>query len=454
MFAALPGGHHHGLDFAAEAAARGAVAIVSDRPSDILPTVVVADPRRLLGPLASWIYGHPSTALDLYGVTGTNGKTSTAYLLDAGLGATGLRTAMISGITVRGPYGAVAAVRTTPEACDLQQTLAAYTRARVDAVAMEVSSHALAQHRTDGTFYQVAAFTNLGRDHLDFHPTMEAYYATKARLFTPEHCAMAVIGIDDDYGRRLASKVRVPHLTFSSRSPTADVYADKVEADHRGTSFTLHYANGSVPVRLRLLGAHQVDNALAAVAALQARGIDVASAIAGIEALDTVPGRLERIDTGQPFLAFVDYVHNTSGQRRLFPYLRSLAPDGGKIIAVIGATGARDPGKRAPLGYTAAGFADIVIVTDESPLADAPAALRQDVATGARRAARADVLVCPDRADAIRTAVAVAGPGDIVLVAGRGHDSVLDYDGEKISFDDRTVLHEALLEQARHRTIQ
>lgn len=447
IYAALPGGHRHGIEFAAEAASRGAVAMISDRASQILPTVVVADPRRVLGRLASWIYHDPSTALDLYGVTGTNGKTSTAYLLEAGLAATGLQTGIISGITVRGPNGSRTARRTTPEACELQQTLAAFTSARVDAVAMEVSSHGLAQHRIDGTYFQVAAFTNLGRDHLDFHPNMEDYFAAKARLFTPEHCAMAVIGIDDDYGRRLAASVSVPHLTFSAHSPAADVYADNVNADQWGTSFTVHLGDGPVPIRLRLLGIHQVDNALAAVAALWARGVDLQSAIPGLEGLNTVPGRLERIDAGQRFLAFVDYVHNTSGQRRLFPYLRSLSPEG-KIIAVIGATGGRDPGKRAPLGYTAASFADLVIVTDESPFFDDPADLRNGVAAGARQAQHADVTVCPDRSTAISNAVSVACPGDIVLVAGRGHDPVLDYRGAKVTFDDRTALHEALLKHA------
>ncbi|MEN0137234.1 MAG: UDP-N-acetylmuramoyl-L-alanyl-D-glutamate--2,6-diaminopimelate ligase [Rhodococcus sp. (in: high G+C Gram-positive bacteria)] len=443
IYAALPGRHRHGIEFAAEAASRGAVAMLSDLESDVLPTIVVGDPRRVLGPLASWVYGDPSEAFDVYGVTGTNGKTSTVYLLDAGLRAAGTAAGMMTGITVRGPGGSRTATRTTPEACELQQTLAAFAEQRIGAVAMEVSSHGLALHRIDGTSFRVGVFTNLARDHLDFHPDMDAYFAAKARLFDPRHCAAAAIGIDDEFGRRLAATVAVPRLTFSSRTTAADIHASGVHADEGGTSFTLHGAGDRTSVRLRLLGVHQVDNALAAISALVVRGVDPGAAIAGIENLDTVPGRLEAVDAGQPFLAFVDYMHNTAGQRRLFPYLRSLTV--GRVIAVVGATGERDPGKRAPLGATAARFADTVVVTDESPYSEDAQRLREDVARGARSGGNADVLVVPDRTEAIAAAVTLAGPGDVLVVAGRGHDRVQAYGPRRRVFDDRIALHEALL---------
>lgn len=442
VYAALPGRHRHGIEFAGEAAARGAVAMLSDRGSDVLPTIVVDDPRRALGPLAAWVYGNPSEALDVYGVTGTNGKTSTAYLLDAGLRAAGVGTGMMTGIAVRGPNGSRTATRTTPEACELQQTLAAFAEHRIGAVAMEVSSHGLALHRIDGTSFRVGVFTNLARDHLDFHPDMDAYFAAKARLFEPGRCAAAAVGVDDEFGRRLAATVTVPRVTFSSRTTAADFHASAVHADEGGTSFTLHGAGARKPVRLRLLGVHQVDNALAAIAALAVRGVDLDSAVAGIESLDTVPGRLEAVDAGQPFLAFVDYMHNPAGQRRLFPYLRSLTR--GRVIAVVGATGERDPGKRVPLGATAARFADTVIVTDESPYSDDAQRLREDVARGAL-SGDAEVLVVPDRAEAIVAAVTLAAPGDVVVVAGRGHDRVQAYGPRRRVFDDRIALHEALL---------
>ncbi|MFC0452501.1 UDP-N-acetylmuramoyl-L-alanyl-D-glutamate--2,6-diaminopimelate ligase [Rhodococcus jostii] len=446
LYAALPGQHRHGVAFAAEAASHGAVAVLSDRECGVLPTIVVDDPRRALGPLASWIYGDPSGSLDVYGVTGTNGKTSTAYLLDAGLRAAGVAAGLVTGITVRGPNGSRTAIRTTPEACELQQTLAAFTEQGTDAVAMEVSSHGLALYRIDGTFFRVGLFTNLARDHLDFHPDMDAYFAAKARLFDPGRCATAAIGIDDEFGRRLAAAVTVPRLTFSSTTVAADIHASAVHADEGGTSFTLQGAAERKSVRLRLLGVHQVDNALAAISALAARGVDLDAAIAGMENLDTVPGRLEAVDVGQPFLAFVDYMHNTAGQRRLFPYLRSLTR--GRVFAVVGATGERDPGKRAPLGATAACFADTVIVTDESPYSEDAGRLREDVARGARAGGDAEVLVVPDRAEAILTAVGLAGPGDVVVVAGRGHDPVQEYGGHRRVFDDRVALREALLRLA------
>ncbi|EME23070.1 UDP-N-acetylmuramoyl-L-alanyl-D-glutamate--2,6-diaminopimelate ligase [Rhodococcus triatomae] len=443
LYVALPGRRHHGAQFTAEAVSRGAVAMLSDRISAVLPTVVVREPRRVLGPLAAWIHGNPSATLEVYGVTGTNGKTSTAYLLDAGLRTAGVPTGLITGVGIRGDGRARPATRTTPEACELQQTLATFVETRLAAVAMEVSSHGLALNRVDGTDFRVGVFTNLARDHLDFHTDMDTYFAAKARLFAPGRCGAAAIGIDDDFGRRLAATALVPHLTFSTATTAADICASGIHADESGTSFTLHGVGPARTVRLRLLGAHQVDNALAALTALAVRGgIELDAVIEGIEHLSAVPGRLERVDAGQPFLAFVDYMHNTAGQRRLFPYLRSLSR--GHLIAVVGATGGRDPGKRGPLGSTAATFADTVIVTDESPHSDDAAQLREDVAQGARSAGNTEVLVIEDRGAAIAAAVACAAPGDVVVIAGRGHDRAQTFGGHERIFDDRVVLRRAL----------
>ncbi|MFE7721983.1 UDP-N-acetylmuramoyl-L-alanyl-D-glutamate--2,6-diaminopimelate ligase [Nocardia rhizosphaerihabitans] len=442
VYAALPGSSSHGAAFAAEAAARGAVAVISDRPCAELPTLVVDNPRQVVGPLASWLYGEPSHHLDVFGVTGTNGKTSTSYLLHAGLTAAGLRTGLISGVTVRGPLEARPAVRTTPEASELQQTLAAFHDQGVTGVALEVSSHALALHRVDGIRFRAAIFTNLGPDHLDFHSDLDDYFSAKARLFSPERCEFAVIGIDDDHGGRLAAQIEIPHCTFSTRSRAADFYADNIRADEHGTSFVVHCADRRATVRLRLLGLHQVDNALGALAVSSRAGIDLDAAIAGMESLDSVPGRMQRVDAGQPFLAFVDYMHNTAGQHRQFPYLRSLTT--GRIIVVVGATGDRDPSKRHPLGWTAATFADIVIVTDESPHSEDPADLRRHIALGAWAAEHAEVIVEPHRAEAIVRAVELARAGDVVVVAGRGHDPVQTFGSTTRQFDDRAELRKAL----------
>lgn len=450
LYAALAGQHHHGGRFVAEAAARGAVAVLTDSKGSVgplvgarpLPTVVVRDPRAVLGPLASWLYDDPSAAMDVYGVTGTNGKTSTAHLLDAGLTATGRSTALLSGVVQRGPRGSRPAARTTPEASELQQALAAAREQGAVAAAVEVSSHGLALRRVDGTCFTAAVFTNLGRDHLDLHGDMESYRAAKAVLFEPERCALAVLGVDDEAGRWLAARARGPVVTFSATGGDADWRALDVRATARGTAFRAVGPGAELTVALRLLGAHQVDNALGALAALASTGVDPAAAVAGMEALDVVPGRLERVDAGQEFLALVDYVHNPSGQQRLFPYLRSLTS--GRVVVVLGATGGRDGGKRAPLGHQAGAFADTVVVTDESPHGDDPTSLRDDVASGARAAGGARVIVEPDRARAFDLAVSLAEPGDVLVVAGRGHDPVQVLRGVAVDFDDRVVLRDAL----------
>lgn len=449
MYAALPGANHHGADFAGEAAARGAIAAISDRPCAGLPTFVVADPRRALGPLASWVYGEPSQHLDVIGVTGTNGKTSTSYLLSAGLSGARVENGLITGITARGPQGAYPTVRTTPEAGELQRTLAAFRTHGARAVAMEVSSHALALHRVEGTRFRIGIFTNLAADHLDFHSDLDDYFSAKATLFEPERCDTAVVDIDDDHGKRLAAALDIPYRTVSTQSTAADFYADRIRADEHGTSFVVHGGGRSATVELKLLGAHQADNALGAIAALDLLGIDLDATIAGMEDLDCVPGRMQRIDAGQPFLAFVDYMHNTAGQQRQFPYLRSLTA--GKVIAVIGATGERDPGKRGPLGRTAGDFADTVIVTDESPFSESAAALRHAVAAGARAAHHAEVILQPGRADAIALATTLAQPGDVVVVAGRGHDPVQTFGATTYAFDDRDELRHAIHRSALQR---
>ena len=446
LFAGLPGACGHGAEYAADAAAAGAVALVSDRVSPVLPTLAVADPRRLLGPLAAWLHGEPSAALDVHGVTGTNGKTSTVHLIAAGFRAAGRPTGWAGTLELRAGDHLRRAERTTVEAPALQEFLAAARDAGASDVALEVSSHGLALDRVTGVRFRTAVFTNLSPDHLDLHGDLDAYYAAKASLFTPDRCRLAVIGVDDDAGRRLATETGCPVLTFSATGGPADWQADDVRAAITGTRFRLRGPGVDREVQLRLLGGHQVDNALAAVAVLVSVGVDVSDAVAGIEATDLVPGRLERIDVGQPFLALVDYAHNVGGQGRLLPFLRSLTA--GRVIVVLGATGGRDPGKRAALGRIVGAEADLVVVTDESAYGDDPVRLREAVAAGARQARRAEVLVEADRARAIGLAVAAADHGDVVLVAGRGADQVQVRSGHRRAFDDRVVLRRAVVERA------
>ena len=447
LFAGLGGARRHGAEFADDAAVAGAVALLSDRPSPALPSLVIPGARQLLGPLASWLHGEPSATVDVHGVTGTNGKTSTVHLIAAGLAAAGRRAGWAGSLEMHAGDHVRPAERTTVEAPAVQEFLACARDAGVSDVALEVSSHGLALDRVGGVRFRTAVFTNFSPDHLDLHGDLESYYASRASLFTPDRCGLAVIGVDDAAGRRLARETRCPVVTFSAGGSSAEWRATEVHAGLAGTRFRLRGPGVDQLVRLTLLGTHQVDNALAAVAALVASGVDVADAVSGVEETAGLPGRLERVDLGQPFLALVDYAHNVGGQGRLLPFLRSLAP--GRLIVVLGATGGRDPGKRDALGSFVGAEADVVVVTDESAHDDDPVVLRKEVADGARRAGRAEVVTEPDRAQAIGLAVAAAGPGDVVVVVGRGSDQVLVSAGRHRTFEDRVVLRHALADQAR-----
>ncbi|MET0188930.1 MAG: UDP-N-acetylmuramoyl-L-alanyl-D-glutamate--2,6-diaminopimelate ligase [Pseudonocardia sediminis] len=445
LFAGLPGGHCHGAAYAGAAARAGAVVMLSDRASPELPCLVVPDPRRVLGPLAAWLHGHPSRAMAVHGVTGTNGKTSTTHLLAAGLAAAGRRTGLASTLEVRAPDLGRPAERTTAEAPDLQAFLAGCRAAGATDVALEVSSHGIALDRVTGVRFRTAVFTNLSPDHLDLHGDLDGYYAAKAALFTPERCELAVVGVDDAFGRRLARTTRCPVVTVSGEGGAADWRARDVRATVTGTAFRLTGPGVDREVSLALLGPHQASNALAAVAALVSTGLDVDDVLAGIATFPALPGRLERVDAGQPYLALVDFAHNTGGHRRLLPFLRSLTA--GRLVVVMGATGQRDPGKRAALGRCVAERADVVVVTDESAHGDDPAMLRRAVADGARAVRGAQVVECADRAEAIAVAVAETGPGDVVVVVGRGADQTLVTGGEVRWFDDRVALRAAVLDR-------
>jgi len=450
LFVALPGAHAHGIDRAAEAGRAGATAVLSDRPAPGLPTVLVRDPRALLGPVAAWLHRDPSEAVAVHGVTGTNGKSSTTHLLAAALTAGGRATSLSGTLGVRTPRRARGSRRTTPEASVVQEVLAA---ARADGcrdAVLEVSSHALALGRVAGTRFRTAVFTNLSPDHLELHRDLEGYYAAKASLFVPGRAERAVVGVDDVHGRRLAAETRCPVTTFSAAGRPADWRAEPRRVDLDGTVFRLRGPGADREVRLRLLGAHQIDNALAAIVAAVVDGVAVDDAVAGVEAVDALPGRLERIDVGQPFAAFVDFAHNPGGHRRLLPFLRSLT--GGRVVVVLGLTGERDPGKRAELGRVVAGAADVVVITDESAHSEDPAALRAALAGPARACGGgAEVLVEGDRERAFTLAAEAAGPGDVLVVVGRGADTELVAAGTTRTFDDRVALRGALADLHRSR---
>ena len=441
-YVAIPGRTWHGLEFEDHAATAGAVVAISDRPGRRLPTIVVTDPRAVIGPLAAWFYGTPSARLHVFGVTGTNGKTSTAHFLYAGLAATGGTAGLISGSRIHGPGVDEVPELTTPEAISLQRTLAHFLAEEVTACAVEVSSHAVDERRVDGTGYRVMAFTNLTRDHLDYHGSMEHYFEAKAALFQAEHTELAAINIDDPYGRRLAASASATTWTCSTNDPSADVYVHDIRLGVEGTHFDADTPRGRIPVRLRTLGPHQVANAMVALTALAADDRDLVAAAAAMSEVVAIPGRCERIDAGQDFTAIVDYMHNTAAQHTLLPFLQTLTP--GRLILVIGATGGRDRGKRRPLGRTAATYADVVIVTDESPLDEKPETIRSQVLSGARQVEGTEIFEVPNRRAAFDLAVTLASPGDTVVVAGRGADPHQRYGTTVLHFDDRDELHHAI----------
>lgn len=456
LFAALTGASTHGARYAGEAIERGAVAVLTDAaglaemggPAAAVPTLVHPAPRSVLGALAATVYGNPSERTTVVGITGTSGKTTTTYLVESGLRAAGRTAGLIGTVGIRIDGADVPSALTTPEAPTLQAMFAAMAERGVDTVVMEVSSHALALGRVDGTEFAVGGFTNLSRDHLDFHPTMADYFEAKAQLFDPASPLRArrvVVCIDDDAGRAMAARSG-DAITVSAAGQPADWRAfDVTPFGAGGQQFTaVDPAGVHHRVGIRLPGDYNVANCLVALAILDAIGVSPEQAAPGL--LGTrVPGRMEDIDRGQDFLALVDYAHKPGALRAV---LTTLARPGRRLAVVFGAGGERDPGKRAPMGATAAELADLVVVTDDNPRGEDPAAIRREILAGAAEAGgRAEVVEIGDRRAAIEHAVAWAGPGDVVLVAGKGHETGQRSAGEVRPFDDRVELARALEER-------
>ena len=461
LYAALPGSRTHGARFCRDAEAAGAAAVLTDQGGRAaaldcaLPVFVVSDVRDRLGDVAAWIYGHPSQRLLLLGVTGTSGKTTTSYLLESGLRMAGHVTGLAGGVETRaGPLTAVSQL-TTPEATDLQALFAVMIEQGVSAAAMEVSSHALALGRVAGSVFDVAIFTNLSQDHLDFHTDMDDYFAAKASLFTRRYARAGVVNVDDPRGRELAGRAEIPVTTFSAAgSPAADWRAVDVRCGADGSAFRVVGPGGvEADATLALAGPFNVANALGAVVALVEAGIGVQPAVAGVAACPGVPGRLERVDTsGQDFTILVDYSHKPAAVQAVLRALRPVTQ--GRLTIVLGCGGDRDRAKRPLMGEAAAGLADTVILTSDNPRSEDPLdilAAMLDGARGVAPARRAHVIMEPDRAAAIRLAVAGAGKGDIVLVAGKGHERGQYVGGTVVPFDDRGVAAAAAAEVAEAR---
>jgi UDP-N-acetylmuramoyl-L-alanyl-D-glutamate--2,6-diaminopimelate ligase len=449
LLAALPGARTHGARFAAAAAELGAAAVFTDPAGAALaagsglPVLVAERPRALLGALSAAVYGDPTAGMVVVGVTGTNGKTTTAYLLERALREAGHTTGLIGTVETRVAGESVPSTRTTPEATDLQATFAVMAERGVTAVAMEVSSHALALGRVDGTRFDVGAFTNLSQDHLDFHGGMEDYFAAKALLFDGR-CAHEVVTVDDPYGRRL---VRPGTVTVSAAGAAADWRAEDIEPQGSGaTTFRLLGPGVDLQAGVRMPGAFNVANGLLAIAVLGTLGVPAPVAVRGVAAT-VVPGRAERVELGQGYVAVVDYAHTPDAVERLLAALRPTVP--GKVILVLGAGGDRDRDKRPLMGAAGAAGADVLVVTDDNPRSEDPAAIRSAVLAGALAVSpRGEVVEVGDRRAAIAEAVRRARPGDAVVVAGKGHEQGQEVAGVTHPFDDRSVLRAALQEPA------
>jgi UDP-N-acetylmuramoyl-L-alanyl-D-glutamate--2,6-diaminopimelate ligase len=418
------------------------------------PQVVVPAVRPVLPALADAFHDHPSGRFDLVGVTGTNGKTTTTYMLEAIARAAGLLPGVIGTVEVRIGDERRAAIHTTPEATDLQRLLDEMAGRGVRLGAMEVSSHGLALGRVDRTSFRAAIFTNLTQDHLDFHPDMEDYFRAKALLFTPAFTEVGVVNVDDPYGVRLAGSATVPVVTVGT-GPDADWRATGIEATLAGTSFTVAGPAGrgarSAPVTLALAGQFNAVNALGAIAAAAHLGIDLEVAAAGLAALPGVPGRFERVDAGQPFTVLVDYSHTPDSLENALRAARAVT--GGRVLVVFGCGGDRDRAKRPIMGEIAGKLADFTLVTSDNPRSEDPGAIVAEVADGTRRTAAPGAWAAEvDRHAAIARTLAMAGAGDVVLIAGKGHEQGQEFaGGRKVPFDDRVVAREELAKlQGRH----
>lgn len=452
LFFCVVGATSNGHRFAPAAEEAGAAALcVQRRIGGPLPELVVTDVRKAMGRISAALLGNPGASLDLFGVTGTNGKTTTAYLMDSILRAEGLKTGLIGTIETRLAGRVQAGVRTTPESADLQMMLAELRDVGAEACVMEVTSHALALDRVEGLAFEAAAFTNLSQDHLDFHSDMEDYFEAKRSLFVPGRIRVGVVNIDDPYGRKIKETSEVSCIGFG-QSPDADVRARSVSFSPQGTELTIESSGGldggDIALSTSLVGAFNVSNCLAAASLALASGMTGAAVKRGIETLEAVPGRFEAVDEGQPFTVVVDYAHTPDSLDNVLREARRLASaagHGGRVLCAFGCGGDRDRGKRPLMGAVTALRADIVVVTSDNPRSEDPLAIIDQILEGviAERAEGADAVI-PDRAEAIAHVLGAARPGDVVVIAGKGHETGQEIAGRKIPFDDRVVAAEIL----------
>lgn len=449
VFVAIPGRHADGHDFISVAIDRGAAAVISERngfTSQRATRIKVADAREALAQASAAFYGHPSRKLQMIAVTGTNGKTTVSFMIKHMLEKAGIRTGLIG--TVRYEIGErlIPAHRTTPEALDVQNMLAQMVRADCQACVMEVSSHALDQKRVQGIDFDVAIFTNLTQDHLDYHGTMEQYFQAKKKLFDGlsrgAKPGAAVINVDDSYGARLNAETDAEIQLTYGIGESAKVRATGLQLGPESTRLVIEAPGGRIPCVLQLIGRHNIYNALAAAGAGVAMKVDFSTIGAALESLPSVPGRLERISCGQPFGVFVDYAHTDDALCNVLKTVREITR--GRVLLCFGCGGNRDVGKRAKMGRVAAELADLTLVTTDNPRRENPAMIAAQIEQGYRAVREDGCRVELDRRRALDEIIGAAAAGDVVLVAGKGHETYQEFEDTVIPFDDRIYVREAL----------
>ena len=447
LFIAFAGANTHGISYLEQAISNGAVAVLSDKKIEAsIPSFIHPKPREIVGAISAWLYGHPFESLKAVGITGTNGKTTTANLVKQIWQLNSIKSGLIGTLGVEIADEKLESARTTPEADDLQAIAAAMVEQGCKNLVMEVSSHAIDQGRIKGAKYEVVAFSNLTQDHLDYHLSMENYFQAKANLFTTEYAKAAVINIDDSYGKKLSKQVKIPVVTVSRKESTADLYLAKAEIKNRLYQVEIKSKSGeSLSENFALLGDYNLDNLLLAVAIVSSAGLSLDKIASTISKLQSVPGRLESINAGQKFTALVDYAHTPDAVERVIATVKSATS--GKIIGVLGCGGDRDASKRSLMGHALFNGCDLAIFTSDNPRSESAEAILKQMTAGIDLGKKG--LVEIDRKSAIDLAVKNAQSGDVVLLMGKGHESGQEVNSVVTPFDDRVELAESIKRLAR-----
>ena len=447
LFIAFAGANTHGISYLEQAISNGAVAVLSDKKIEAsIPSFIHPKPREIVGAISAWLYGHPFESLKAVGITGTNGKTTTANLVKQIWQLNSIKSGLIGTLGVEIADEKLESARTTPEADDLQAIAAAMVEQGCKNLVMEVSSHAIDQGRIKGAKYEVVAFSNLTQDHLDYHLSMENYFQAKANLFATEYAKAAVINIDDSYGKKLSKQVKIPVVTVSRKESTADWYLAKAEIKNGLYQVEIKSKSGeSLSENFALLGDYNLDNLLLAVAIVSSAGLSLDKIASTISKLQSVPGRLESINAGQKFTALVDYAHTPDAVERVIATVKSATS--GKIIGVLGCGGDRDASKRSLMGHALFNGCDLAIFTSDNPRSESAEAILKQMTAGIDLGKKG--LVEIDRKSAINLAVENAQSGDVVLLMGKGHESGQEVNSVVTPFDDRVELAESIKRLAR-----